>query len=554
MTEKPRVRIAARSREVMAPRSAPARPTARYLRESPAGILSNRRAVTRDGGRDVYEAGDRAYALALDFMHNNGWIAGAIEQVITDTVGVNLTLNLRPDLSRLGYDDKETSAWASMVEDRFVRWASNKDECDLAGEKTLIEMLDGGARYHMAGGEAFVVMSYLDPRQRQAYGLESSTKFSLVAPHRVPRTTREFEGLHQGVFRDANGRATHYRFKRRIDGIERDDDIAARDAAGLPVVIHVMDRGANPDSSRGITPLAPCLKAIAQGDQLADATLATALLQTLFAATIKSPEASKEAFEAIQTLSDTEAPDGFTGSDAEWGEYVGGLANDLIDVWGQRIDALKKGGINLADSGRIGHLGPGEELDFKTAQTPGDNYLPYSKNNQREVARCIGVTYEAYSLDHEGATYTSERMGIATIWPLVERRRARIVQPPALGIMSCWLDEEIASGRIPFKGGYRAFAANRAKVCRGTWHGMARPSADAYKDALTSKVRLEKQLTNLAAEYAADGKDWEFELEQAAREVAKLKELGLPNPYEPMSGGAGPDGAAAEGRREPATS
>ncbi|MBB3771536.1 lambda family phage portal protein [Angulomicrobium tetraedrale] len=526
------------------------RPSARYLRDNSTGILSMRRAYTRDSARDVWEAADRAYALATDFVQNNGWIAGAVEQVVTDMVGPALTFNFRPNLTGLGYDDKQASAWASLVEDRFTQWSGDKNECDLAGESTLIEMLDGATRYYLAGGEAFVVLDFLPPLQRQ--GAESGTRFSLVAPHRVPRTTNQMEGLYQGIFRDANGRATHYRFRRCQDGIDRDEDIAARTANGLPNVIHAMDRGAAPGSPRGITPLAPCLKAIAQSDQLADATLATALLQTAFAATIKSPEPSQAAFEAIQTLADTDPPSGWTGTAAEWTTHVGGIQADLIDVWGQRIDALKKGGINLAESARIGHLGPGEELDFHTAQTPGNNYLPFSRDIRREIARCLGVTYEAYSLDHEGSTYTSEKMGVATIWPIIERRRSRVPQPIVLGIFACWLDEEIAAGRIPFKGGYRAFSANRARICRGIWQGPPRPSADAYKDALTSKTRLEKQLTTLAAEYAAEGKDWETELEQMAREVARLKDLGLPNPYEPMSGGAGPNGAAAEGRREPA--
>ncbi len=64
--------------------------------------LAMRRAVTRDMTLDVRQAAERASALALDFMQNCGWIAGIADQVIVDTLGTELKLNLRPDLSRLG--------------------------------------------------------------------------------------------------------------------------------------------------------------------------------------------------------------------------------------------------------------------------------------------------------------------------------------------------------------------------------------------------------------------------------------------------------------------
>lgn len=531
----------------------PQRPTARYLRDDRAGTLSMRRAVTRDSAIDVRQAAGRASALALDFMHNCGWIAGIADQVIVDTIGTELKLNLRPDLSKLGYSEKERSEWCRLVEAAWRRYSWNPAECDLAGKATVAEMLDGAMRHYLAYGEGFGVLSFLDQPSRAHYRIGTGTKVSLIAPHRLPRRTSEMEGLEDGIYHDANGRPIKFRFQRREGGIERDYDVAARDGAGLLQVLHVMDRGANPGSPRGISPMAPIFKVIAQHDQLADATLATALLQTVFAATIRSPEPSEQAFKAIQTLADTEPPATWSGTDAAWSDLVGGVASDLIDVWGQRIDALKSGGIDLADSARIGHLGPGEELQFHTAKTPGTSYQPFTANLKREAARCIGVTASSTTMDFNGATYSSVRMETASIWPLAVRRRERIAAPLAQGIMEAWLDEEIATGRIPFKGGYRAFAANRDRVCWSEWQGPAAPTADDYKSAMAAGIRLEKGLSSLADESALYGRDWEETARQRHRERAVVvDELGLPDPFQRMTGGAGPDGAAAEGRREPA--
>ncbi|OYX15043.1 MAG: phage portal protein, partial [Rhizobiales bacterium 32-66-8] len=166
MDAKPRVRVKAGARRVAAapalPAAArPARATMRYLRDDRAGTLSMRRAVTRDSAIDVRQSAERASALALDFMHNCGWISGVADQVIVDTIGTELKLNLRPDLSKLGYDEQERSAWCRMVEAAWRRWAWNPAECDLAGKATVAEMLDGAMRHFLGYGESIGVLSFL---------------------------------------------------------------------------------------------------------------------------------------------------------------------------------------------------------------------------------------------------------------------------------------------------------------------------------------------------------------------------------------------------------
>ncbi|MBX5015942.1 phage portal protein [Rhizobium lentis] len=501
----------------------------RYLDRDRTGVLAMRRAIRRDGRVDVREAAARASALAFDFMQNSGWIAGACDQMIVDTIGTELKLNARPDLSRLGYSDKERSDWCKLVEGAWRRYSWDPRECDLAGKATIPEMCDGIMRYFIGGGEGFGIVSFLGEQARKRYGIKTGTKVSIVSPHRVPNVTREFEGLDGGIFHDANGRPTHCRFKRRDGGLDVDYDLAFNLPNGLPQVIHVLDRGDNPDSPRGISIMAPILKVIAQSDQLADATLATALLQTIFAAVIRSPEPSEEAFQAIQTLADTNGIEG-----------GGELVQDFVDVWGARFEALKAGGVNLADTSRIAHLGPGEELDFKTASTPGSQYIPFSKNLQREMARRLGITIESFSMDFTAATYSSVRVATSTVFPIAQRRRERIAAPFCQAIYENWLDEQIATGSIPFKGGYRAFAANRDKVCWAEWQGPAKPSADDYKSANAAKIRLETGVSSLADEAAEYGRDWEETAAQRERELKVLTEKGLPNPFERMTGGGGP--------------
>lgn len=517
------------------------RPKARYMNHDRTGILSMRHATTRDIKHDVRAAKARAFALAFDFMQNSGWIAGAADQIIADMIGPELKLNCRPDLASLGYDEKERAAWCRLVEKEWRRWSWNPWECDLEGKSTVQELLDGTARYYLAGGEAISVVDWLNESARRRYGIKTGIKARLVSPHRLTNHTAPFEGWEQGILHDDLGRPMWYRFRRTDGGFETDSDVPARDKFGLRVV-HVMDRGATPNSPRGITPMAPAFKVIAQSDQLADATLTTALLQTAFAATINSPEPSETAFEAISQLGEMEGIEGTKN-----------LADDLFAVWEQRLEALKNGQVSIGGGmSQVNHLGPGEELELHSTATPGPQYEPFQKGLLREMARCLGVTFESLTMDHSGASYSSTRMAVASIWPTILRRRERIVAPMAQGIYEAWLDEQVGTGAIPFKGGYRAFAANREKVVDAEWRGPSRPSADPYKDALANKVKLETGQTTLQAICAEAGEDWEEVADQAEREVTRFNDIGITPPHGRMSGGsgAGPDGAAADGMSE----
>jgi len=546
---KPRIRVKANSTKVpfATPSASPARrPVARYLRGDRSGVLSMRKAVMRDARHDVREAAERAAALAVDFMHNSGWIAGAVTQVLCDTIGEELKLNCRAKLKKLGYSEKQAREWCSNVEEEWRRWAWNPKECDLAGKATIAEMADAALRSFLGHGEAFGILDFMEPAERQRLGLETGIKVSLIAPHRCPRTTREVEGLEQGIFHDANNRALAYRFRVRESGIERERDVDAAD------VIHVMDRGENLNSPRGISVIAPALKVLAQADQLADATLAKTLLQTIFAATIKSPEPSAEAFQALETLSDMDKPAGFDEAEGTWQEFIGGLQQDLLDVWDMRIGALKDKGISMSDPARINHLGPGEEFQLHTTSTPNSDYLAFFQNLLREIARCLGVTYEALSMDHSNATYSSVLMSVACIWPVVMRRRTRIVMPFLQAIYERWLEEMIERGKIQIKGGKEAFRRNRESIFQAEWHGPGAPSADNYKAAMAEKIELELGISSFSDVCAKRGKNGQEQIVQLGREKKMFEAAGVPHPFGRTQGGGGPQGAAMDGNREPA--
>ena len=290
------------------PASGVQRPPARaqWLRDTTTGALAARRAGIIESREDVRRVWDRVSALALDFIQNSGKLRGAVDQVLADTVGTELKLNARPDLSELGYSADEAAEWARMVERRWRQWAWNPAECDSRGKFTLPQLADIALRYQIAYGEITGIMEFWPAAKRKQYGVQSGLKVCLVPPHRLVRDTNEVEGIYQGVVHDTNGRPTHYRFRERVAGIGTKRDYPARDAAGRPVVIHLFDPNDAADV-RGLSVIAAAMRTYVQSEQLGDATLATAILQTLFAATLTSPSPSKEAFEAIEDLGEIDA-------------------------------------------------------------------------------------------------------------------------------------------------------------------------------------------------------------------------------------------------------
>ncbi|WP_438752052.1 phage portal protein [Pararhizobium sp. O133] len=519
---KPKVRVpAGRELTATAPRLGAAdapRPHAGYLRDTRSGAIASRPAVLREHRDDIRRAWDRTSALAMDMIQNSGRLKGACDQIIADTVGSELALNPQPDLTGLGYSDTERAELIALIKRRWKFYAWNPAECDFRGKLTIPQMADIGIRYFIAFGESTGVLSYMSSAQRSHYGIQSGTKMLMVPPPRLSRETREFERLYQGVFHDENGRATRYRFKSRESGIETTTDYAARDAAGRQTVLHAFDP-MDASDVRGISLLAPTFRKHIQHEMLDDATLQTAILQTIFAITLTSAAPSSDAFEAMEALKESGA------------DNASAIASDFANYFKAQLDLAAGSKISVSGDPTVSHLAPGEQLGFQTAKMPGGQYLPFSDSLSRDMARAMGITFGGLTMNYSDATYSSVRMETSSLWPVVLRRRERIAAPHYQMPYESWLDEEIGEGRIPFKGGYAAFLANRERVSWALWQGPAKPTADDGKAAKASSERIANGTATLARECADLGEDPDEVFQQRLLEHNRYIAAGMPSPF-----------------------
>lgn len=491
---------------------ASARPTgaqAAFFKGEASPFLVGWNPQLREAQQDVTASWAKAAARAIESVQNSGFMAGIVEVASGGVVGAGLRMASRPDAVALGWTPEKASEWARKVETRFRSWAENPMECDAAGQMTLGMMQQAAFASYMAYGEVFALLPML-----RRTGVESRTKVSMLLPSRLANYNDELAGWVQGVKVDGWGLPLAYKVREKDALLGwKERDISARDRDGRPNVLLLKDPSVG--VTRGISPFAPVLKVTRQVDQYADATLTSALIQTIFAATIKSNIQGLAAFDGLMTNGDT------------------GALN--LDVYGTKKGEWYAGAkIDLSQHGRIAHLFPNDELEFTEAKQPGSNFDHFMGWLLREIARGAGVTYESATGDYRGATYSSVRMAGAVEWLTVMRRRTNIVMPFCKAVFEAWLEEEIGTGRIEFDGGYENYLRNKAAASRSTWTGPARPQADDFKTARAYEVRKDMSATTLAEISEEYGRDWDDDMRQRKAENDLADELGLPRPWAPV--------------------
>jgi len=497
------------------------RPTGQYMRGGRGVTFAGWRPALRETQDDIADAWDDAAARVADLIHNSGWLAGAVDQAVANTVGTGLRLKAIPENETFGMTSAEASVWAKTVERRFELWARNAQECDIQGLRTFGQMQGAAFRSWLVTGE---ILAELPFRRRpwNRYG----TKVRLLPPHRLSRKTESMKRLVNGVYTDPDGMPIGYRAIRK-DLFKHDVeyDVRARDGMGRPRVIHVFD--GLPGTHRGISPMAPALQVARQFDQLADATLMAAIVQTLFAVTITSDEPTEQVLAGLLTPQEqaTMAAQGIAPMEAYMDMVAGFYEGTSLNV-----------GIN----GRLAHLFPGQELKFHTSNHPSSDYKDFSMHLLRELARCLGLTYESATGDNVGATYSSLQAATTEIFAITKARRQNIIAPFCQPIYEAWLEEEIATGGIAFPGGYEAFLANRTAASRAEWRGAPRPTADDLKKAKAHEVWKRLGVMSDAMICNDLGVDVDDVYQQLAQEKALREEYGLPDPQVMGAAGGGP--------------
>ena len=324
------------------------RPLARFMQGNLGPLWEKWRPPIVEPREEVAMAWPSAVGRTNDLIQNLGWIAGAIEQATANTVGLGLNLDAKPDIKALGMTPARAKSWSRMVEARWQVYANCAEEVDLEGRQTLPQMQAQAFRSYIATGEVVA-----EHQWRDRPGSQCKSKVRIIPSRRIaPGWTIPTERLFQGVYLDQDWRPIGYKLEYPdiVTGngvILR--DMPARDGFGRTRLTHVFD--GMPGATRGITPLVPVLRTAKRFDELADATLMSAIIQSVFSATLTSTLPTQEIMEGL--LSSSELAKAAAAQQAPIDAYLDAQAG-----WTGNVQ------FDTSVNGRIATLFPGQDLKF----------------------------------------------------------------------------------------------------------------------------------------------------------------------------------------------
>jgi capsid protein len=161
------------------------------------------------------------------------------------------------------------------------------------------------------------------------------------------------------------------------------------------------------------------------------------------------------------------------------------------------------------------------------AEQPATTYDMFKREILNEIARCLNMPYNIAACNSSGYNYASGRLDHQTYFKSIRVEQAHCETVVLDRILAAWLAEAVKVFGLKLADDTSPSTALGVDAPH-QWFWDGHEHVDPAKEANAQATRLASNTTTLAAEYARQGKDWETELRQRAKEVALMKELGLP--------------------------
>lgn len=458
-------------------------------------------------------------AIASDMVTTDSTISGMVENFATQAVGNGLTLSAKPDYAELGISQEEARKLSDVIERRWRRWSANPLECDATGRHTLHQLVLAAYRSYLVTGEAVVLL----PGQ-PVNGAVTATKVQLLNSNQVDqRVTRQSEAgnVVRGVAFDRSGRIQGYYLTPYdpaapyLMGNSR--FVPAFTDWGRPCVLHLFDPIA-PAQVRGVSPLVASLTPAKTQSMLREYTVDKALIETMFAASVKSarPDALKplNANGTAEDIADDTATKQMSGP----------------DEWHAAHDPYYKARQISLNPGQVNHLLPGDELEIHRGDTPGDNFDSFDKSLSRQSAKAAGASYEEASGDFSQTNFSASRLALDLPARINERRRDAIVSRIYQAVYRCWLEEMFETGAIVAPKSAPAFWEAVDAYTNAKWRGKGKAVADPLKEHQAQVLALQYGIRTYDDVLGEYGTDLEETLEQRAAEKRLIESYGLHYP------------------------
>ncbi|MBU6246458.1 MAG: phage portal protein [Xanthomonadaceae bacterium] len=464
---------------------------------------------------------DTVVARARDLHRNDGWAKGGINRILDSAIGLQFRLAAKPDWKTLRRVDKAfDDVWAEeFATEAQVAWADYAEDvnrwADGSRHHTMTQMFRLALAHKLIDGDALGVMLWL-PENIGPGRARYATALQIIDPDRLSNPLEQVDTAHfrNGVEINDLGAAQAYHIRRAhqydmYNAMEAEiwDRVPRETDWGRPIVVHDFETD-RAGQSRGISVLASVMPRFKMLTRYDGAEVQAALLQTILSFFIESPYAQDDVRNAL------EGGDG----DLRWYQEQRLAFHDQ--------NPITAGGV------RIPKLFPGEKMAGVTATRPHSNFDAFEHAVLRNIAAGLGISAEQLTQNWSKVNYSSARAALLESWKTLIRRRTDFALGFATPVYASWLEEAVETRlRAAMPRRYAAiFAEHRTAFARCRWLGPGRGWVDPLKERQGAVLGLDAGFSTLEKECAEQGEDWEDNLEQRARELRRMRKLGIPLP------------------------
>jgi lambda family phage portal protein len=341
---------------------------------------------------------DLSISRVRDLVRNDPHAVAGVAKLVDMLIGAGLRLSSKPDMRALGLNPakkKDRKVARDIGEAIEAEWRIFADDplrrCDAQRRLSMNGMFRLLCRTWVINGEATVALGWKN-RGRYSTCVRAIDPDRLSNPNGAP-TTATMRG---GVEFNDDGEPIAYHVRNSHPG---DFYFAQPNALnwtriprstsfGRPVFIHGFEPDRE-DQARAITPFAALMQRMRMIGKFADTELASAMVNALFAAFVKS------------SLPVDAVNQSFTPQTATF-------ADKRMDHWDQRTRNAQR----RPDSGDAGR-----RRDRDQHLDPSDHGFPkFQSAFLQSIAAALGISYEQLSMDWSMVNYSSARAALNEVW------------------------------------------------------------------------------------------------------------------------------------------
>lgn len=418
---------------------------------------------------------------------SNPLIASFVNGVVENVIGCGM----RPQAHVEPIDGQPADQLNETLETKFAAWAQSAGSRGESFEEIQRLLVRSWAM----DGEGLAILSDAGSRGDK----EIPLTIEVIDVDRLETPPKLFSdpNTRLGITKDAYGRPVTYWIRRKHPGDTRDTSQEFEPVeAGR--VLHLFEP-LFPGQTRGIPPAAHVLDESKDLDDYGEAVIAGAQMASCFAVFIETP-----ADAAI-----------------------------LAQSMGVELTADNKR-IEDVSPAMVSYLNPGQKVTTSTPTPPGAAYVEFTTERKRAIAAGLQYPYELMAKDWSGCNFSVGRLSTMDGRQMFRSRQQLFKTRVALRVWHRFVAESVIVGSVAIDP--RQFAQQPAAYCAHTWITQGWGYLQPETEVPTAIEAIRNNLSTLADELAAQGKDEDQVLNSRARQVKKCRERGLPDLTEPAPG------------------